>query len=388
MNINRHNYEEFFLLYVDNELTTEQKKSVMQFVQDNPDLAGELELFRQTSVASDEDIVFEGKELLFKKEPGSLITFNNYEEWLVAYIDNELTVPEREAVEAFVALHPAAATALSVFLQTRLQPEEAVVFPNKEILYRREEKVRVITLSWWKVAVAAAIVLAIGLTTLKIATREAVVPAGVAGTGDKKPAVQNKETPLPEPETRQEQQPAPLAIEKNDAVASTRSAKEPVKEAAVPTRKIAREKLLKNAVVVPEDVATNGAANTKTKEQPVVARVSPANIPAVRSQATLVPVSKPDLLHPDVIAANNTPVKENINNKPVTNVPDKPYNTIETAPEQKDIEPVFVSNNEGSNKKTRGFFRKATRIFEKRTNISAADDDDKVLIGVLAVRLK
>jgi len=127
MNINRHNYEEFFLLYVDNELTAEQKKSVEQFIQENPDLAGELELFRQTSLESDDKIVFEGKELLMKKENDATISLHNYEEWLVAYLDNELKPSERKEFEKFAALYPVVTDAVSVFQQTKFHPEEDII---------------------------------------------------------------------------------------------------------------------------------------------------------------------------------------------------------------------------------------------------------------------
>jgi hypothetical protein len=36
----------------------------------------------------------------------------------------------------------------------------------------------------------------------------------------------------------------------------------------------------------------------------------------------------------------------------------------------------------------KGLLRKATRVFERRTNIKATTDDDKLLIGAFAVSLK
>jgi accessory colonization factor AcfC len=69
----------------------------------------------------------------------------------------------------------------------------------------------------------------------------------------------------------------------------------------------------------------------------------------------------------------------------VTNSPDKPYNTTE-ASEKTDA--IYASQQGSDNKKTRGFFRKVTRLFEKTTKINPADDDDRVLIGALAVKLR
>ena len=36
------------------------------------------------------------------------INRNNYEAWLMLYLDNELTATERQAVEVFCATHPQA----------------------------------------------------------------------------------------------------------------------------------------------------------------------------------------------------------------------------------------------------------------------------------------
>jgi hypothetical protein len=50
-----------------------------------------------------------------------------------------------------------------------LQPEE-IVFPNKEVLYRREKDVRVISMQWWKVAVAAVLVISAGITLIRFSS--------------------------------------------------------------------------------------------------------------------------------------------------------------------------------------------------------------------------
>ena len=61
MNIDRHNYEEYFLLYIDNELSVDQKKQVELFVQENPDLEEELVMLKQSRLIPDDSIVFDRK---------------------------------------------------------------------------------------------------------------------------------------------------------------------------------------------------------------------------------------------------------------------------------------------------------------------------------------
>ena len=67
MKINTTNYEEYFLLYIDNELSAEQKLAVEDFIQENPVHQKELELLKQTLLAP-EHIEFEDKILLYRLE--------------------------------------------------------------------------------------------------------------------------------------------------------------------------------------------------------------------------------------------------------------------------------------------------------------------------------
>src|SRR5687767_11738129 len=116
MTITRNNYEEYFILYMDNELSSDDRRQVELFVNENPDLKEELHLLMQTQLIPDSSFVFAGKEQLLKTSGTISINTNNYEEWLLLYTDNELTAEQKIATEQFIANHPAAKAELE-FLQ-------------------------------------------------------------------------------------------------------------------------------------------------------------------------------------------------------------------------------------------------------------------------------
>ena len=165
MIINRHNYEECFILYWDNELTASQKQAVENFVKENTDLEEEFKLLGETRFTPDNNIQFEEKEFLLNN---SFINITNYEDQLLNYIDDEVTADQRKEVEKFAGQYPAVQQELALLQKTKLQPEAEIIFPDKSILYRREEKVRVISMTWFRVAVAAAIILIAGFATFRL----------------------------------------------------------------------------------------------------------------------------------------------------------------------------------------------------------------------------
>ena len=157
MTINSNNYEEFFLLYVDNELEAAQRAEVEAFAAAHPGLQGELNALLQTKLSSAEEISFEGKALLYKQEMPGLITADNYETFFLLYADNELPAAQRAAVERFIEEHPAKKQEWVLLQHTRLQADESIMCPDKESLYNIGKKPsRIIPFAWVRAAVAAA----------------------------------------------------------------------------------------------------------------------------------------------------------------------------------------------------------------------------------------
>jgi len=152
--INRYNYEEFFLLYADNELDANARTAVETFVSQNADLAKELEMLQQATLA-DDTIQFTGKELLYKEEKS--ISLSNYEEYFLLFADDELNEQQTAEVESFILMHPKLQNEFTLLKHVRLQPE-AIAFAGKEVLYRKERKVRrIVPLALARVGAAAAV---------------------------------------------------------------------------------------------------------------------------------------------------------------------------------------------------------------------------------------
>jgi len=149
--INRNNYEEFFLLYIDDELDAASRLAVENFVQQHTDLAAELETLLQFKFPP-ENIVFENKDVLLKTE-GNSINETNYEEYFLLYIDNELSAAKREEVEMYVLQHPKLQDEFTLLKQFVLAPE-TISYGDKTDLYRTEKR-RTFYIKPWRFAAAA-----------------------------------------------------------------------------------------------------------------------------------------------------------------------------------------------------------------------------------------
>ena len=138
MNLNRNNYEEYFILYLDNELGEAERRKVEEFIERNPDLKDEFETLSHFKLIP-EQISFPGKINLLKTEAGEAVQTGNYEELVLSYIDNELGAEEKARLETFFEQDPAARKELELYSQTKI-PVESVSHPDKSSLYRHEVK--------------------------------------------------------------------------------------------------------------------------------------------------------------------------------------------------------------------------------------------------------
>ena len=156
MKINRNNYESYFIDYLEGNLDESLVDDFIEFLTSNPDLKEELSMFEPVSVEPG-NIVFGKKELLFKEHFDLESEFNHA---AVASFEGDLSDTEKAAFDKYIAAHPEKQEELTLFAQTKLIPDENIVFSKKNRLYK---KTLVKTITLWGSRVAAVLVLAISV---------------------------------------------------------------------------------------------------------------------------------------------------------------------------------------------------------------------------------
>ena len=354
MNINHHNYEEFFILYWDNELGTEQKKMVETFVEANNELQEEFRLFAETRFTPENNLTFAEKDLLQINE-NSLIDFSNYHEQLLSYIDDELNADQKDAVEKYATKHPAVQKELILFQKTKMQSDSAIVFPDKSALYKKEEKVRAINIFWMRVAVAAALILVAGLVTIRVINNNS--------KGDTVELV-SAEVPISQPNTPLISNQEPTVDVKKDVpiIPNTIVKKE--------IQKIPADNLIAKTTVV-----------TDTKNKNNLPKEKLSTDSSLIAQQSIEP-SFPENINIDNKAIAITDKKNNSKLFETSSVTERPSPTYAIYDASDDLKENV------DNGGLKGLLRKATRVFERHTKIQATTEDNKLLVGVFAVSLK
>ena len=150
--INRDNYETWYLLYVDDELTAQEKTSVEHFIAANPDLKETLRILSATKIKDDITLSPDFKASLAKS------TYS--EASLLMYIDGELEKEDQQALEQLATTDTTLQKAVLRLENTRSTPDDSIVFPDKSILYKEEtSQIPFIRGAWYRYAAAAVLLL-------------------------------------------------------------------------------------------------------------------------------------------------------------------------------------------------------------------------------------
>ncbi|MFT3932080.1 MAG: hypothetical protein QM726_00575 [Chitinophagaceae bacterium] len=387
MNINRNNYEEFFMLYADNELPAGVRKEVEAFVAANPDLKEELALFSATKLTPDNNTVFNNKEVLLRKEnEAEAINITNYESFFVLYADDELNNDEKAQVEEFVYHHPQLQAAFELLQEVKLQPDTTIVFENKEILYRKEKDDKVIPIYWWRIAAAAIVLLIAGLLWIYMGD----------GNNAPKGIVKNVQQPVTNPQT--------VPLHKKEEIQQS-SNQQNISEEKGSVAQVNQQEIIKTkAPKTTHDLfdqpkkenELNTSSNPQTKEvkneQQQIAAVLPGEdglkataIPSIQNQT-----GKKTEINTDIAAAAS---------KSVTNH-QLVYTDANELESKKAIAEQVVATNTSDNVEVlntsvetksslRGFFRKASRLMGKKSNNDDEDSKHKsILIGGFEIAVR
>lgn len=159
ININRNNYEEYFIDYLDGNLSRSDKQHLFLFLEQNPDLKEELEMFHEESLVADE-VYFEGKQGLKREQ--ILHSDNHIDELCIASIEGDLTEKQQADFDRYLKENAEKQQEFVVYTKTKLKANEAIVFSDKYKLKKNESKLfsrKVVSI----ISAAASVVLLVGL---------------------------------------------------------------------------------------------------------------------------------------------------------------------------------------------------------------------------------
>ncbi|NNC85941.1 MAG: hypothetical protein HKN75_07660 [Bacteroidia bacterium] len=153
MKINRHNYEAFFIDFFDGNLSETDASLLFSFLDENPDLKAEFNSFEMHTLEPEAGLTYNDKADL--KRPS--ISFENYQTFLIADIENDLDSHGKQQLNAFIEKNPHVHFEAALFEKTKLT-STAEPYEEKESL-KRPLVIPIYANQKFQLAVAAAVAL-------------------------------------------------------------------------------------------------------------------------------------------------------------------------------------------------------------------------------------
>ncbi|MCK4662213.1 MAG: hypothetical protein KAT68_05070 [Bacteroidales bacterium] len=184
--INQHNYEAFYLDYLEGNLSAEATAQLFLFLENNPVLKSELEEFELIELNANLEIKFD-KETLQQN-----INKSNVEDYIIASIENEIEA--EDALELTNYLNNSAeAMALAKRYEKTILSKQKILFPEKNKLIKKGAVIYYIT-----PLISAAAVVLIFLLLIPLATEKQYSPIGLQQVENNETNTFNFELPAKE----------------------------------------------------------------------------------------------------------------------------------------------------------------------------------------------
>lgn len=192
--INRTNYEAYFIDYLEGNLDEGMIDSFIAFLKENPDLKQELDLYEPISLEP-EKVAFNKKAELYKSNFDNEEAFDNA---AIALLENDLTEKEKQEFATYLASHPEKEKQAAAFQNTKLKADGSLVFADKKKLYKKAPGK---TILLWTSRVAAVLIL--GLLVFNLVNRNNAIQENLSqqiAEVEKAPQQTIEETPVIVPE--------------------------------------------------------------------------------------------------------------------------------------------------------------------------------------------
>ena len=158
MKINQHNYEHYFLMYIDNELSAEERAAVSDFIMQHPNYANKLQALQQLKISPD-TLIYENKFSLYK--------LSEQDEQSITYLENEMTSEEKASFENKLSENITLQSTVKQWQSTFITPPITIEIEQnfKNSLYKKSAQIKplwaTVTFKRWA-SVAAILLLVIG----------------------------------------------------------------------------------------------------------------------------------------------------------------------------------------------------------------------------------
>jgi hypothetical protein len=362
MNINRNNYESFFLLYADGELRADERRAVEDFINENEDLRIELDMLEATVLPA-EEILFADKSFLYKET----IFDSKIQEKLLLKVDDELAGKELAEVNKLVATNANTKNEYDLLLRTKLDIAEKIIFEEKHLLYKKERD-NVVVFGWLRWA-AAAVLIGFGLFFgLKFFGNISTKPSTEIAT---KTTLETKKdnAALPVNSENNDEQNIATVIPSNNKVkeSNTITQSNISSETTVTTNR--KEKVDNKNIAIQNNVQTQKINDTKVQEEITIIKkeniIQPQQKIIVKevAQEQIAVVSVTEKIKSLIVASENiVPLEDTYAKTVALSSTEKSENKI-----------LYMDEDDVKRSKTGGFFKKLKRFVTRTANIKSGN---------------